>query len=311
MKKYLLILIIPFVYLFAKDMKIGFVSSTRIFSEYQATAAANVKFNEFVDVYRDSAAILRKNIEDLKADLESQKLVLSEEARLRKLDEIESTTDTYDQFLQNVFGKGGKIEQKNDELMAPLLKKINDAVAKIAGQEDFSAILDFSDGVFYASSESDLTNLVIDELNLEYGPAVAPGETKKFIAIFPFREKNSEAVDAGLGQRCQNELYNAVASLTQQFEIISKTQINSEIIKRGLGINIEDNQALNIGLMLLCDYIIIGNVSKFTNRIEYIIFLKDVKNNKEIAKKSSTVTEDIKLYETLKNDLFGLIEKIP
>ncbi len=89
MKRYFLLLIMPFVLILAKEAAVGFVDSERIFKEYQATAATNIEFNEFVNTYRDSATILKQNSEELKAELEAQKLVLSEEARLRKLDELE------------------------------------------------------------------------------------------------------------------------------------------------------------------------------------------------------------------------------
>ena len=311
MKRYFLLLIMPFVLILAKEAAVGFVDSERIFKEYQATAATNIEFNEFVNTYRDSATILKQNSEELKAELEAQKLVLSEEARLRKLDELESLTRDYNQFLQNVFGGGGKIEQKNDELMTPLLKKINDAVAKIAEQEGFAVVLDLSEGVFYASNELDLSSLVIDELNFEYGPQILPaGEIKKVIAIFPFREENTEANNVDLGQRCQDELYKAIKSFSQKYKIISKSDIKMEIIKRGYGKNIDDNQAYSIAHSLLCDYIIVGSVSKFVTKIEYTISLKDVGKNMEIDKKSNSITEDIKLYEFLNNDTRALLDKI-
>lgn len=310
MKRCFILLIIPIALIFAREVKVGFVESERIFNEYQATAAAGGEFNEYVAMYRDSAAVLYKTIESLKSELEAQKLVLSEEARLRKLDELETSTNAYNQFLQEIFGKGGKLEQKNDELMAPLLKKVNEAVAKVAQQEGFEIVLDLSADVFYASSELDLTDLVIDELNLEYGPPTLPtGEIKKLIAVFPFTEKNQEAIDAALGQRCQTEVYNALAAFTAKFRIISQAAINTEIIKRGLGRDIDLSQAYTIGLALLSDYIIVGTVTKFATKIEYTISLQDVSNKQEIAIRSNEVSEDIKLYEAINNDLRAMIEK--
>jgi outer membrane protein len=312
MKRFFALVMIPLAFMIAKEMKIGFVNSNTIFEQYQATAAAEVEFNDFVNLYRDSAAVLRNNISVLNEEFESQKLVLSEEARIRKLDEIDSLKKSYDQFLQNIFGKGGKIEQKNDELMTPLMKKINEAVAKVAEQEGFQVVLDLSEGVFYASSELDITNLVIDELNLEYGPAVLPGaELKEVIAIFPFREENSEAAAVELGQQCQDELYNASLSYTQQFKMISKNNIKSEILKRGLGRNVPTDQALLIARTpLLADYIIIGDVSKFVTKIEYTMYLIKVESEETIMKKTSTVLEEIRLSESLKNDLIALLQKI-
>ncbi len=311
MKNYLLPLLLPFIALSAKDVKIGFVDSERIFEEYQAASAAQAEFNEFVKTYRDSAEILRQNIEQRKSELESQKLVLSEEARLRKLDEVESLTQAYNQFLQEVFGGGGKVDQKNDVLMTPLLKKINDGIANVAQQEGFTIVLDLTKGIYYASNELDLTELVINELNLEYGPQILPtGETKKVIAIFPFREENTEAIGADLGQLIQDELYKVISAFSQRYQIVSKTVVKAEIVKRGYGKNLDDNQVNQIALTLLCDYIVFGSVSKFATKIDYTISLKEIVTGNEVDKKTNSVTEEIKLSEFLNNDLRALMEKI-
>lgn len=312
MMKFFLAIFVLWSAVSAKEIKIGFVDANRIIDEYQATAAATEEFNEFVQQYRDSAAVLKRGIEDLKTELEAQRLLLSEEARLRKIDEIEGLTGSYNQFLQSTFGTGGRVEQKNDELMAPLLQKINGAITKIAEQEGFQILLELSEGVYYAASDLDVTDLVVNELNLEYGPGALPGgEVKKSIVIFPFREENPEAINAGLGQTCQNELYRTIRAFSGRYTIVDKTTINMEIVKRGLGVNvIDDNQAFEIGTSLLCDYIVTGRVSKISTRVEYTVVLKSVRDRTEIARATSSVTEEIRLYEALNNDLRVLLDKI-
>ncbi|MGQ9663748.1 MAG: OmpH family outer membrane protein [bacterium] len=294
----------------AKEQKIGFVESSQIFSRYQATATANEQFNEFVNACRDSAAKLQLKLQDLKNEFDAQKLMLSEEARIKKLDEIETNTKIYNQYLQDVFGPGGKIEQKNDELMAPLLKKINDAIAKIAQQEGFSMVIDLSEDIFYASSELNLTELVINELNREYGVAtIIPTETKKYIGILPLREENNEALNENLGVTCQNELYKAISQYTTAFKITSKAEISAKLKERQWDYkNLDENQAIQIGKAALCDYILIGKVSKTSNKIDYVLKLIDVKTNAEIGSRTSNVTDDIKFTESLTSDLRTLLE---
>ena len=310
MRKIVIPLLIVAGMVFAAETKIGFVDSERIFEEYQATRAANVEFNEFVAQYRDSAATLKQNIQNLKTELEGQKLVLSEEARLRKLDEIETLTNAYNLFLDEVFGSGGKIEQKNDVLIAPLLKEINESVAKIAETEGFTLIIDLSEGVFYASSELDLTDLVIDDLNLEYGPQTPAGEVTKAIALFPFREENTEAYAAKLGDRSQDELYEIISVFSQDFKIIDKTSVRGRIVQQGYGRDITEDQAYSVGEYLIADYIIVGSISKFATKIDYTMSLKEVETRTDIGKRSNSVTEEIRLSEQLNSDLRALIEMV-
>lgn len=305
---FLSLLIPPLV--IAKEQKIGFVESSQIFAQYQATATANEQFNEFVNACRDSAAKLQLNIQTLKNELDAQKLMLSEEARLKKLDEIETNTQIYNQYLQDVFGPGGKIEQKNDELMAPLLKKINEAIAKIAQQEGFSMVIDLSEDIFYASSELNLTELVINELNREYGVAtIVPTETKKYIGILPFREENNEALNENLGEKCQDEMYKALSQYTTAFKITSKAGIMTKLKEQQWDYKkLDENQAIRTGKAALCDYIFIGKVSKTSNKIDYTMKLMDVKTGTELGSRTSNVTDDIKFTESLTNDLRTLLE---
>ncbi len=310
-KSILIIVIIPLI-IFAKEQKIGFVESSKIFSQYQATASASQEFNEYVSACRDSAAKLQLTVQNLKSEFDAQKLMLSEEARLKKLDEIEKYIQFYNQYLQDVFGPGGKIEQKNDELMAPLLKKINDAIAKIAQQEGFAMIIDLSEDIFYASAELNITDLVINELNREYGVATTiPSAMKKYIGIMPFKEENTEAINENLGMRCQNELYTVLNNYSQTYNIVTKATIMAELTKRQWDYKmIDENQALQIAGFALCNYIVMGKVSKSGIKIDYTISLKDVSSKEEIGSRSNSVTDDIKFSESLKNDLMGLIEAL-
>lgn len=293
----------------AKETKVGFVESSRILEKYQATAAATAQFNEFIAAYRDSASTLQITIENLRQELEAQKLVLSEAARLAKLNQLDSLDRNYNDLLQNAFGPGGRIEQKNDELMAPLIQKINAAVARIAAQEGFSLVLDLAEGIYYATPELDLTELVVAELNREYGPIAQDLPTvKRVICVFPLREMNPEARNSELGQRCQEELANQLKGFTQ-YELLTAAEINAEMRSQKVWPDIEDSRAQLIASQKLCDYMVVGEVKQLGTRIEYTIRLKNVKIGTEVGTRSSVVTEDIKLTESLTRDLRELLEQ--
>ena len=63
-------------------------------------------------------------------------------------------------------------------------------------------------------------------------------------------------------------------------------------------------------MTLICDYIIIGNVTKSASKISYTISIRDVSKEEIVAQRKSTVTEEIKLSESLNNDLRALLAKI-
>jgi hypothetical protein len=192
--------------------------------------------------------------------------------------------------------------------MTPLLKKINDAVAKIAEQEGFAMILDLSEGVYYASGELNVTDLVVNELNREYGVTTLPaGETRPYVGILVLREENPEAISQELGAKCQHELYTALNAFSQTVRIIGEAAVKSEYVKRNWSSNIDDTQAFQIGTTLLCDYIITGKVTKVSTKTDYTIVLKKVPTKEEIGRHANSVTDEIRLPEALTNDLRALI----
>ena len=60
----------------------------------------------------------------------------------------------------------GQVVKRNEEILRPIISKIQTILAKIGSEEGFDLILDAADGhVLYADQSLDLTQRVIDELN--------------------------------------------------------------------------------------------------------------------------------------------------
>jgi outer membrane protein len=146
------------------DTKIGFVDMQKAI---QATAAGKKAKTELEGDFNKKKKDLEKKEADLKKmgeDLEKKKSVMSEEALGKKQAEFQEEMMKY----RDVVGKSQvEIQKKERELTAPILEKMKKAIAKLAKDKGYSLILENSQMVLFATSESDLTDEVVKAFEKE------------------------------------------------------------------------------------------------------------------------------------------------
>ena len=151
---------------YAEELKIGYINSIRIRTEYKEFADAQAKFDKEIADYQKQDSALRIEIDSLARLLESQSLLLSEAKRKEKEQQLGAKKLAYRKFFDEVFGPDGKVEKKNAELTKPILDKINVVLEKIANTDGYAFIFDAVNGnLAYAKKTYDLTDKVLSELN--------------------------------------------------------------------------------------------------------------------------------------------------
>jgi len=161
---------------FAQKMKIGYINSTKVLATYREATDAQKKIDELNSQWEKEGLEMQKQLEELRDQFDSQSLLLSESKKAEKAQEIQSLYVKIQQFQQEKWAPGqGQIYRKQEELMAPVLEKINTVIKKIGDDEKYDYIFDTVAGnILYASEEQqDLTDKVLAELE-----KAAPAETK-------------------------------------------------------------------------------------------------------------------------------------
>jgi outer membrane protein len=154
----------------AKDMKIGFIRSDYIFSEYKDTKDAQDKYDKDVAKWEQDAAEKEKKIKELQDQLDKQGLLMSEEKKKNTSEEIARLKVEYQKFVYEKFGQGGEAYKKNAEYTKPILKRINAILNEIGKAEDYDFVFDATaGGVVYARAANDLSDRIIKELNKGMG----------------------------------------------------------------------------------------------------------------------------------------------
>lgn len=154
------------------QLKMGYVNSNKILEKYKEAIDVRKQLADLNEQWKQEARDKEKNIQGLQEQLESQSLLLSEERKTAKQQEIQNLYLEYQQFLQDKWNpQGGEAVKKEVELIQPVYDKINAAIKKIGDAEGFSYIFDVVAGnVLYAGVDQiDLTDRLIEELNKNLG----------------------------------------------------------------------------------------------------------------------------------------------
>jgi len=151
-----------------QPLKIGYINSNRILETYKEAVDVRKQLAELNAQWEQEARNMQKEIQQLQEQLESQSLLLSEERKAEKQQEIQSKYLEYQQFLQQKWNpQEGEAIKKEAELLQPVFDKINKAIEKIGDEEGFHYIFDVvNSNILYASDDQpDLTKQLLEELN--------------------------------------------------------------------------------------------------------------------------------------------------
>jgi outer membrane protein len=152
--------------LLAQEVKIGYIDSIKIFSEYRETQEAERVYKKEVEAWKAQAKGMEQEIAKLQDELKAQSLMLSDEKQKEKRLELDQKIQEYQKFMKETFGDDGLAAKRNKELTQPIVDKINKILEKIGQAEGFSIIFDAANAnIVYADKSLDLTDRVLEELN--------------------------------------------------------------------------------------------------------------------------------------------------
>ena len=166
--KYLYIcLITTLAFLLGADMKIGYIDSNRIMQELDEVREVRVQLEKEQRKMEVEMQNMIGRRDSLVQAYELQKILLVDEnKRIEKEREIQMLEQNIERFQMEKFGpNGGEIYQLQNQLLAPVLSKIDAAIQKIGKERGYNYIMDAVSGALvYAIESHDLTDEVIEEV---------------------------------------------------------------------------------------------------------------------------------------------------
>ncbi len=148
--------------------KVAYIHSEQIRVEYNGARDIETQLQAAVSEWRTAAEGMESEIQGLVAELQSQRLLLSEEAVQEKEMLIREKQVAFEGYLNEVWGVGGIAQQKEAELWQPVFDRINVIITELGEDGEYAIIFDAAPGgIVFAAPDTDLTQQVVDRLNGE------------------------------------------------------------------------------------------------------------------------------------------------
>jgi outer membrane protein len=157
-----LALFVPALPAFA-DFKLAVVDQRRALLSSEGGKAAESTLSQLEDKKKKELEPRSSKCKKMQEDVEAQRFVLSDDAIQEKMIEFQSCQRDLERDFQ---AAKDELAVQNRKLLAPLAKKLEEAVKEIGKDKGFDLVLDRSTpGVLYSTDSSDITELVIKKLN--------------------------------------------------------------------------------------------------------------------------------------------------
>lgn len=161
----------------AQALKIGYVDVQRAVQEVEEGKSARSRLQSELAERKAQLDQKRVGIEKLKGDFDKQAAVLSEEAKNKKLAEMQKA---YVEAQGSAQQMQEELAGKEQEAMGSISRRMIDVINEVAVKEGFSFVLDKA-VLLYAPNAADVTNEVVRRYNDKYpvGAAAAAAPAGK------------------------------------------------------------------------------------------------------------------------------------
>jgi len=147
------------------DVKIGYVDSNEIMNNFDEVRQVQADLEKEQRRLESEFNELVFGLDSLNQDYDRQRLLMSDTRRNEKENEIANKEKSVQKFQIDKFGPEGEIYRIQNELLKPVLAKIDAAIQKVGSERGYDFILDAMSGaLLYALDSHNLTEDVMDEL---------------------------------------------------------------------------------------------------------------------------------------------------
>lgn len=159
----------------AKPLKVGFVRSDLIMQLHPRVPEIRNALEAQLRQWQTQQQDMETRAQTLQNELRTAQL--SPVSRRNKESELAKTLEDLTRFQTEMWTPGGQAEQKEQELMKPVIQAIDEVIKGIAEGERYDLIFDGSSGgMLFGHRDLDLTRMVLEGLGIE-PPAPPPDES--------------------------------------------------------------------------------------------------------------------------------------
>lgn len=168
-KKIIFVFVLTSLFAFtAEAQKIAYVDVNKILTSMNDYNEAQKKLDEMASKWRREIAEEYDNIKKLYNKYQAEQVLLSEEIRRQREEEIMNKENAVRELQKNKFGPDGALFKKRQELVRPIQERVYTAIEDYANSKGYDFIFDkgSSSGMIFSNSKYDKTEDIISELGL-------------------------------------------------------------------------------------------------------------------------------------------------
>ena len=170
-----MVLMVAPLYIQAQNVKLGKVDKLEIYNCMPEKAQAETMIRELSDKYQEEFKMLQNEYNRKYADFQALALDTKTPGTIkeRRMQELQENNEKIEVFMKEV---ASDLKKKEEELVGPLKKKVEDAIREIGDEQGFWVIYDINEpGVAYLGScFEDVTSLVKLHLGLPLNAPTQP-----------------------------------------------------------------------------------------------------------------------------------------
>lgn len=151
---------------FANAQKTAVVDTEYILSKMPEYASAQSKLNNLSKQWENQVNMMIQEVETLYKNYQADKVIMSEEMRAKREEEIAQKEREIAQFRKAKFGKNGELYQEREKLVKPIQDKVYEAIKTVAEKGRYAMIFDTASqlSVIYVDQNYDISDEVLKTL---------------------------------------------------------------------------------------------------------------------------------------------------
>lgn len=155
----------------AEAQKFGYVDSKYILSHIPEYQEAQKQINKLSETWQKEIEAKYETIEKLEKAFQAEKILLTEDMRQKRSEEIEEKRKEAKELQKQKFGVGGELFQKREELIKPIQEQIYTAIKDVASQSALMVVFDKANqsNMLYTNPKHDISDKVLRKMGLKPG----------------------------------------------------------------------------------------------------------------------------------------------
>ncbi|MDR2424385.1 MAG: OmpH family outer membrane protein [Prevotellaceae bacterium] len=153
----------------SQAQKFGYVDSEYILKKIPAYNAAQEQLEKLSKQYQQDIDAKYKIVQDLFAKYQAEKVLLTEEMRQKRENDIITKEKEVKELQKTHFSPEGTLGKKREELLKPLQEKVYNAIKDLANEGGYAIIFDIANNpnVVYNNPRYDLSDKIVEKIGLK------------------------------------------------------------------------------------------------------------------------------------------------